>query len=91
MTPDRVCVPAASVSPPLPPIEPAKLPEALVRVSVLVPSATLPEPDSDLIDVLAPETPETSNTLLATTPLEFAMLPAPVRASVPAEMVVRPL
>src|SRR6185503_15803454 len=76
--------------PPAPPMTPAKLPDALVRVSVLVPRATLPEPDKVLMN--APElVPEISKVPLSTTPLDEAMLPAPASASVPPEMVVAPV
>ncbi len=89
--PDSVSVPPASVMPPPPLMAPEKLPEALAKVSVLAPRATLPEPDRVWTEVPAPDTPEMSNAPLATTPLELAMLPAPDSASVPAVIVVRPL
>ena len=47
LLPDSVWVPAATVNPPLPLISPEKLPEAaLLRVKLLEPKATEPEPES---------------------------------------------
>ena len=75
----------------MPLITPAKVPAALVRVSVLFPSATVPPlpPDKFVIDVPA-DNPEISNLASATTTLEAAMLALPVNASTPALIVVEP-
>ena len=54
---------------------PAKVPLPLVIVSVLAPRLTLPEPDSDLIEVPALKA-EMSKMPLAMTLLEVAMLPS---------------
>ena len=83
-------MPPVRVTPPLPPIAPEKAVEALVRVSVCAPRATLPEPDRVLIE--APDVvPEISKMPLSVTPLDEAILPVPVSASVPPLIVVAPV
>ncbi len=95
MAPVRVRVPAVSVSPPLPPINPPKLPLALVTVNVWLPSTTfvvaddVPERDLMLAPLVVPEMSKMPEPL-KTTPEELATAPAPERASVPALMWVAP-
>ncbi len=90
LAPPRVCVPPATTTPPSPEIAPSKPLLPAVNVSVLLPSATLPPPDSVVID--APfVVPEMSRTPSFTTPLDAAMLPVPCSASVPAAIVVVPV
>ena len=75
----------------MPLITPAKVPAALVRVSVLFPSATVPAlPPVRFVIEVPPDSPEISNLAFATTPLEAAMLAVPVKASTPALIVVEP-
>ncbi len=70
---------------------PAKLSRAFVRVSVRLPSTTLPLPDSEVID--APVfVPAMSNVPSSMTPDEAAMLPLLASARVaPGVMVVAPV
>ena len=82
----------STVSPPVPPIAPEKVPVPDVSVSVLPPSVTVPEPESVVIDS-PPLAAEISNVPpLSTTPLDEAIAPAPDSASVsPEPMVVAPV
>ncbi len=75
--PDRVSVPAETeiVSPPVPPIAPAKVPP-FDSVSVLAPSETVPLPDRLTIEV-PPVSAEISNVPLSATPLDAAIEPCP--------------
>ncbi len=76
------------VSPPVPEMSPANVEIGFVNVRVFAPKWTPPEPaKSTMVDVVAELR---SNTPLATTCELLAMLPVPVRASVPALMVVTP-
>ena len=90
MIPDSVSVPPVTERPPLPAMMPAKVVAPLLIVSVLVPSVTAPLPDNVLIEAPA-VVPEISKVPLSATPLEAAMLPEPLSAKVPAEIVVAPL
>ena len=79
-TPVSVSVPVPfTVIPPVPPMTPAKVPVALVSVSVLAPSVTTPvaAPDSDLIEVLLPEIEVMMNVPSSCTPLENWIAPLP--------------
>ncbi len=88
--PDSVSVPALMVSPPVPPIAPAKVPPAFDKVRVLPPSVTTPvfAPASDTIET-PPLAPEISKVPFAVTD-ELAMLPVRVRFA-PLWIVVVPL
>ncbi len=86
LAPDNVKSPAPCL---IRPPSPANAPEALVSVSVRLPSATVPVPDRFLIAAPA-VVAEMSNAPLAITLLELAMLPVPDSASVPAVMAVAP-
>ena len=61
-----------------------------VAVSVWLPKATVPLPDSVVIDAPALVL-EISNVPLSLTPLDVAMLPLPDSARVPDEIVVAPV
>ena len=80
-------MPALSVRPPVPPMIPAKVSLAAVSVRVLVPSVTAPLPDNVLIEAPA-VVPEISKVPLSATPLEAAILPEPVSASVEPELML---
>ena len=90
--PLSVSVPPATIKPAelVPVIPPANVPLALVRVSALLPSATVPVPVSALMEaplVVA----EMSNVPASATPDEEAIAPEPDSASVPPLMVVAPV
>ncbi len=89
--PVSVCVPAFSVIPPVPPIEPAYVPAAFVRVSVREPRVVTPAPVRAWTEAPA-VAPEISNVPLLMTPLEAARLPLPASARVePLPMAVAPV
>ena len=54
MIPEIVCVPPATVRPPVPLIAPEKLPLAAVNDRVLAPNATEPAPEIPPSDTAAP-------------------------------------
>ena len=69
------------VNPPVPPIAPLYIPDALVKVNVFEPKVVVPLPDRDWMDV--PEVvPEISNAPLLATPLLVAIDPLPDNANV---------
>ena len=78
--------------PPIPEIVPEKVVDALVRVSVLLPSATLPLPLSVMIEAPEPVAEMLNVPGPATlTSLESSMFPLPESANVPALIAVSPL
>ena len=95
LLPVSTSLPPANVKPPVPPMLPAKLPDAFESVSVWAPSATVPPATPERLAIVAPAVvPEISKTPAAPprlTPLDAAMLPVPLSTSVPALIVVRPV
>ena len=92
LTPDRVCCPADSTTPPAPPITPENIPEAFVSVRSLSAAVrTSPLPDRVWIDAPC-VVPVMSNVPSAVTPLDEATLPLSESARVaPPAMRVAPV
>jgi len=91
LAPVSVSVPPLTLRPPKPMIAPLKVELALLTVSVLLPKATAPAPERSLME--APLVVEAMSKVPAlATPLDAAMLPVPLRATVaPLPMVVPPV
>ncbi len=90
MVPLKVWVPVVSVRPPVPEMTPLNVSLAALRVKVLLPNTTEPEPSALLI--LAPLVVALiSKVPLATTLLEAAIAPLALRLRVPAPIVVTPV
>ena len=89
MTPDKVSVPPFRTKLPVPLITPLKLPLALLKVNCCAPRFVLPDPDRLVIEV--PFVPLMLSVPLFVTPLEFAILPLPLKAKVPPLILVEPL
>ena len=88
--PDKVSEPAVKLNlPPAPLIVPLYVPLALLRMRDLAPKFTPPVPLKETIDALV-VTPLISNVPVTAT-LLFAIEPLPVRAKLPALIVVKPL
>ncbi len=66
-------MPAAMISSPPPLTSPEKSPSAAVRVSVLLPMPSRPDPESVVIEVAEMLIDEMSSTPLSTTPADLAM------------------
>src|SRR5882757_2653691 len=90
LLPDRVSLPPARVSPPVPEMLPAKVPDALVKVRLAAPSCTAPTPERDTIET-SPVAAAIEKVPLSVRLLDAAMLPLPDSASVPDDMVVAPV
>ena len=76
--PDKVCVPPATVKPPLPLIVPEKLPlAALDKVRLLGPSAMDPEPEIPPKETAAPALAKLSAPLAVTWLVTGPATPAP--------------
>ncbi len=87
LVPSKLAVPPARVKPPVPLMLPAKLPEALVSLSVCAPRLTAPLPDRDWMD--APSAVAAMSKMpLSATPAEAAMRPAPASARVAPGLIV---
>ena len=80
LAPASCWVPPVTETPPVPAIVPSKRSAALVRISLLPPSVTLPVPSSVRI-VASPLWGAMSKVPWAVTPLEVARLPSPARPS----------
>ena len=88
--PDKVSVPELNVKPPVPFIAPENVSFAALKVSVLEPKVTVPAPLKVLI--LAPDVVlAISNVPAFATPLDAAIDPLPLKANVPALIVVPPV
>jgi len=86
--PDIVSDPPAPPLNPLSSIEPLNVLLAAVILRLLLPSFTVPAPLSVVINDDAAVAPEISNVPLSMTPVEDAIAPLPVRASVPPLLIV---